>query len=223
MSVEPKTKVDQEKMGIALQRLAEEDPTFRVYTDEETGQTIIAGMGELHLEIIRDRMLREFKVEANSASRRSPTARLAQNPAHGVGQADQASPVVAVNTATWKWTFAQAERGRATPSKAKVVGGHHSEGLHPCGKERASTSVAQRRARWLPGYRPRSDIVFGSYHDVDSNELGIKMAAIFAMKDAFKNGTPILLEPIMKVEKTARPEDYQGDIMGDLIVAAVSS
>ena len=214
MSVEPKTKVDQEKMGVALQRLAEEDPTFRVYTDEETGQTIIAGMGELHLEIIRDRMMREFKVEANSGKPQIAYRETCTKPAHGVGK------LIKQSGGRGQYGHVEvdirpAERGKGHIVENKIVGGTIPKDYIPAVKKGIEEAFLNGVLGGYPVIDLEVDIVFGSYHDVDSNENAFKMAAIFAMKDAYKNGAPILLEPIMKVEN-ATPEDYQGDIMGDL-------
>ena len=214
MSVEPKTKADQEKMGIALQRLAEEDPTFRVHTDEETGQTIIAGMGELHLEIIRDRMLREFKVEANSGKPQIAYRETITKPANGDGKLIKQSGgrgqyghvIVDVRPG---------ERGKGIIIENKVVGGTIPKDYIPACKKGIEEAVLNGVLGGYPVIDVEVDIIDGSYHEVDSNEMAFKMAAIFAVKDAFKNANPILLEPIMKVEN-ATPEDYQGDIMGDL-------
>jgi elongation factor G len=214
MSVEPKTKQDQEKMSIALQRLAEEDPTFRVKTDEETGQTIIAGMGELHLEIIRDRMLREFKVEANSGKPQIAYRETITKPANGDGKLIKQSGgrgqyghvIVDVRPG---------ERGKGIIIENKVVGGTIPKDYIPACKKGIEEAVLNGVLGGYPVIDVEVDIVDGSYHEVDSNEMAFKMAAIFAVKDAFKNANPILLEPIMKVENST-PEDYQGDIMGDL-------
>ena len=214
MSVEPKTKVDQEKMGVALQRLAEEDPTFRVFTDEETGQTIIAGMGELHLEIIRDRMLREFKVEATSGKPQIAYRETITKAANGEGKLIKQSGgrgqyghvIVDVRPA---------ERGKGLIIENKVVGGTIPKEYIPACKKGIEEAILNGVLGGYPVIDVEVDIIDGSYHDVDSNEMAFKMAAIFAVKDGFRNGNPILLEPIMKVEN-ATPEDYQGDIMGDL-------
>ncbi len=214
MSVEPKTKEDQEKMSIALQRLSEEDPTFRVHTDEETGQTIIAGMGELHLEIIRDRMLREFKVEANSGKPQIAYRETITKPANGDGKLIKQSGgrgqyghvIVDVRPG---------ERGKGIIIENKVVGGTIPKDYIPACKKGIEEAVLNGVLGGYPVIDVEVDIIDGSYHDVDSNEMAFKMAAIFAVKDAFKKAKSILLEPIMKVENTT-PEDYQGDIMGDL-------
>lgn len=214
MSIEPKTKLDQEKMGIALQRLAEEDPTFRVKTDEDTGQTIIAGMGELHLEIIRDRMLREFKVDANSGKPQIAYRETITTPSQGEGKLIKQSGGrgqyghVIVNVRP-------GERGKGIIVESKVVGGTIPKEYIPACKKGAEEAVLNGVVGGYPVIDAEIDIIDGSYHDVDSNEMAFKMAAIFAVKDAFKKANPILLEPIMKVENST-PEEYQGDIMGDL-------
>src|SRR5690349_13416786 len=189
VAVEPKTKVDQEKMGMALQRLAKEDPSFRVHTDEESGQTIISGMGELHLEIIVDRMKREFKVEAN------------------VGK-----PQVAYRE-TIRGTIDS--EGKHVKFINGIVGGSVPREFIPAVekgvKEAAETGV-------IAGY-PVVDVKVtlfdGSYHDVDSDEISFRMASIFGFKDGFRKAKPVILEPIMKVE-VVTPEDYMGDVIGDL-------
>jgi elongation factor G len=214
MAIEPKTKLDQEKMATALQRLSEEDPTFRVYTHEDTGQTIIAGMGELHLEIIRDRMLREFKVDANAGKPQIAYRETITKNATGEGKLIKQSGgrgqyghvVVKVEPR---------ERGKGVTIENKIVGGAIPKEYIPAVKKGIEESVANGV---VGGYQVIDfyvEIVDGSYHDVDSNELAFKLAAIFAMKDAFKKGHSILLEPIMKVE-CVTPDEYQGDIMGDL-------
>ena len=214
MSIEPKTKLDQEKMGIALQRLAEEDPTFRVKTDEDTGQTIIAGMGELHLEIIRDRMLREFKVDANSGKPQIAYRETITAAATGEGKLIKQSGGrgqyghVIVNVRP-------GERGKGIVVENKVVGGTIPKEYIPACKKGVEEAILNGVVGGYPVIDVEVDIIDGSYHDVDSNELAFKMAAIFAVKDGFKKAKAILLEPIMKVENST-PEEYQGDIMGDL-------
>ena len=214
LAVEPKTKADQEKMSTALGRLSEEDPTFQVKTDEETGQTIISGMGELHLEIIIDRLMREFKVEADVGKPQIAYRESISKPAHGDGKLVKQSGgrgqychvVIDVKPN---------ERGKGLTIENKVVGGaipkEYINAVYAGLNESMTTGV-------IAGY-PVVDvhvqIVDGSYHEVDSNENAFKMAAIFAMKDAFKKAGPFMLEPIMGVEVTT-PTDYQGDIMGDL-------
>ena len=214
MAIEPKTKIDQEKMSVALQRLAEEDPTFRVFTNVDTGQTIIAGMGELHLEIIRDRMFREFKVDANAGKPQIAYRETITAPAMGEGKLIKQSGGrgqyghVVVN-------IRPAERGKGLTIENKVVGGAiPKEYIAPC-KKGIEEAVLNGVIGGYPVIDVEVDIIDGSYHDVDSNELAFKMAAIFAMKDGFKKAKPIMLEPIMKVENST-PEEFQGDIMGDL-------
>jgi elongation factor G len=214
MAIEPKTKLDQEKMSVALQRLAEEDPTFRVFTNEDTGQTIIAGMGELHLEIIRDRMMREFKVDANAGKPQIAYRETITKPSGGEGKLIKQSGgrgqyghvIVDVRPA---------ERGKGLVVENKVVGGTIPKEYIPACKKGIEEAILNGVVGGYPVIDVEVDIIDGSYHDVDSNELAFKMAAIFAVKDAFKKATPILLEPIMKVENST-PEEYQGDIMGDL-------
>jgi elongation factor G len=214
MAIEPKTKVDQEKMATALQRLAEEDPTFRVYTNEDTGQTIIAGMGELHLEIIRDRMLREFKVDANSGKPQIAYRETITKNATGEGKLIKQSGgrgqyghvVVKVEPR---------ERGKGVQIENKIVGGAIPKEYIPAVKKGIEESVLNGIVGGYPVIDFYVEIVDGTYHDVDSNEMAFKLAAIFAMKDAYKKGGSILLEPIMKVE-CETPDEYQGDIMGDL-------
>jgi len=214
MAVEPKTKVDQEKMSIALQRLAEEDPTFRVFTNEETGQTIIAGMGELHLEIIRDRMLREFKVEANSGKPQIAYRETITSEAVGEGKLVKQSGgrgqyghvVVRVKPN---------ERGKGITIDNKTVGGSIPKDFIPAVKKGLEEAVLNGVVGGYPVIDVNIDIIDGSFHEVDSNEMAFKMAAIFAAKDGFKKAKAILLEPIMKVENLT-PEEYQGDILGYL-------
>ncbi len=214
MAVEPKTKGDRDKMSEGLQRLAEEDPTFRCFTNEETGQLIIAGMGELHLEIIVDRLKREFKVEANTGAPQiayRETITLAAEgegkfirQSGGRGQYGHACVTVEPN-----------EKGKGVEVNNKVVGGAIPKEYVPAvihGIEEAIKSGV------YAGYQVidiKVNVVDGSFHEVDSNELAFKMAGIFALKDAFKKAGPILLEPIMKVELTT-PDEYQGDLLGDV-------
>jgi elongation factor G len=214
MAIEPKTKLDQEKMGTALQRLSEEDPTFRVFTHEDTGQTIIAGMGELHLEIIRDRMLREFKVDANAGKPQIAYRETITKNATGEGKLIKQSG----GRGQYGHVVVKVEprqRGLGVTIENKIVGGAIPKEYIPAVKKGIEESVGNGV---VGGYQVIDfyvEIVDGSYHDVDSNELAFKLAAIFAMKDAFKKAHSILLEPIMKVE-CVTPDEYQGDIMGDL-------
>ena len=214
MAVEPKTKLDQEKMSNALQRLAEEDPTFRVFTNEETGQTIIAGMGELHLEIIRDRMFREFKVEANAGKPQIAYKETILVPADGEGKlVKQSGGRGQYGHVIVK--IAPNQRGKGITIENKVVGGNIPKEYIPACIKGLKEAVLNGVVGGYPVLDIHVDIVDGSYHDVDSNELAFKMAAIFSLKDALKKAKPILLEPIMKVENIT-PEEFQGDITGDL-------
>jgi elongation factor G len=214
MAIEPKTKLDQEKMATALQRLAEEDPTFRVYTHEDTGQTIIAGMGELHLEIIRDRMFREFKVDANAGKPQIAYRETITTSAHGVGK------LIKQSGGRGQYGHVEVDvrpgtRGTGLTVENKIVGGVIPREYIPAVKKGIDEAVLNGVLGGYPVVDVEVDIVYGSFHEVDSNELAFKMASIFAMKDGFKQGKPILLEPIMKVENIT-PEEYQGDICGDL-------
>jgi elongation factor G len=214
MAVEPKAKGDQEKMANALQRLSDEDPTFVVRTDEETGQTIIAGMGELHLEILRDRMLREFKVETNAGAPQIAYRETLTKEADGEGKLVKQSGGRGQYGHVILKVF-PVERGKGFTVDNKVVGGTiPKEFINACkaGVKEAMTNGI------IAGYEVvdcHVDIIDGSSHDVDSNENAFKMAAIFAVKDALKKAKCIMMEPIMAVEAIT-PEDYQGDIMGDI-------
>jgi elongation factor G len=214
MAIEPKTKLDQEKMATALQRLAEEDPTFRVYTHEDTGQTIIAGMGELHLEIIRDRMFREFKVDANAGKPQIAYRETITANAHGVGK------LIKQSGGRGQYGHVEvdmrpADRGKGLVVENKIVGGIIPREYIPAVKKGIEEAVLNGVLGGYPVVDLEVDIVYGSFHEVDSSELAFKLAAIFAMKDGFRQGKPILLEPIMKVENIT-PEEFQGDICGDL-------
>ena len=214
MAIEPKTKLDQEKMGIALQRLSEEDPTFKVYTHEDTGQTIIAGMGELHLEIIRDRMFREFKVDANAGKPQIAYRETITGSAHGVGK------LIKQSGGRGQYGHVEVDvrpgaRSTGLVIDNKIVGGTIPREYIPAVKKGIEEAVLNGVLGGYPVVDVEVDIVYGSYHDVDSNELAFKLAAIFAMKDGFKQSNPILLEPIMKVENIT-PDEFQGDICGDL-------
>jgi elongation factor G len=214
-AVEPKTKADQEKMGIALQRLAAEDPSFRVKTDEESGQTIIAGMGELHLEIIVDRMKREFGVEANvgkpQVAYRETIRKTVEDSegkfvrqSGGKGQYGHVVFKIEPNEAGKGFEFVDAIKGGVVPRE-------YIPAVEKGVIEALTTGV-------LAGY-PVVDVKvtlhFGSYHDVDSSEMAFKMAAIFGFKEGCRKASPVILEPMMSVE-VETPEDYAGNVMGDL-------
>jgi elongation factor G len=214
MSIEPNSKADQEKMGTALQRLVAEDPTLRVKTDPDTGQTLLAGMGELHLDIIRDRMKREFKVEATAGkpqiAYRETVARAADGEGKFIrqsgGKGQYGHVVVKIEPN---------EKGKGVEVINEVVGGAiPKEFIKP-----ATDGIYEGANNGTVAGYPVVDVIVrivdGSFHEVDSSELAFKMAGIFGFKEAMKKANPILLEPIMGVEVTT-PEEYQGDLMGDI-------
>jgi elongation factor G len=214
MAVEPKTKADREKMGEGLQRLAEEDPTFRCFTNEETGQLIIAGMGELHLEIIRDRLFREFKVGANAGAPQIAYRETVTKAADGEGK------FIRQSGGRGQYghaciTLAPNQRGKGVEIENKIVGGAIPKEYIPAVIDGIEEAVAGGVLAGYPVVDVKVAIVDGTFHEVDSSELAFKMAGIFALKEAAKKANPILLEPIMKVELTT-PDEYQGDLMGDL-------
>ena len=214
MAVEPKTKADREKMGEGLQRLAEEDPTFRCFTNEETGQLIIAGMGELHLEIIRDRLFREFKVSANAGAPQIAYRETMTKAAEGEGKFIRQSGGRGQYGHACV-TLAPNERGKGVEIENKIVGGAIPKEYIPAVIDGIEEAVAGGVLAGYPVVDVKVAIVDGTFHEVDSSELAFKMAGIFAFKEAAKKASPILLEPIMKVEVTT-PEEYQGDLLGDL-------
>ncbi len=214
MAVEPKTKADQEKLALALGRLSEEDPTFMVKTDEETGQTIISGMGELHLEIIVDRLKREFKVEANTGAPQIAYRETITAPAAAEGKLVKQSGGRG-QYGHVRLTVAPNEKGKGLTIENKIVGGEIPKEYVNAVYKGVNESMSNGIIAGYPVIDVHVDILGGSYHDVDSNENAFTMAAIFGMKEAFKKAKPILLEPIMAVE-VSTPEDYQGDVMGDL-------
>lgn len=214
MSIEPKSKADQEKMSNALARLAAEDPTFRVSTNTETGQTIIAGMGELHLEIIRDRMVREFKVEAEAGKPQIAYRETVQTTSSGEGKF--------IRQTGGKGQYGHVviklepnEKGKGVEILNEIVGGVIPKEFIKPATEGILEGANNGVVAGYPVVDFRARIVDGSFHPVDSSEIAFKMAGIFAFKEAMKQAKPILLEPIMKVEVTV-PEEYQGDIMGDI-------
>ena len=214
-AVEPKTKADQEKMGIALQRLAQEDPSFRVKTDEESGQTLIAGMGELHLEIIVDRMKREFGVEANVGKPQvayRETIRKTVTDAEGKfvrqsGGKGQYGHVV--------FKIEPNEMGKGFEFIDAIKGGVVPREYIPAVEKGVIEALGQGVLAGYPVVDVKVTLHFGSYHDVDSNELAFKMAAIFGFKEGCRKASPVILEPMMAVE-VETPEDYAGNVMGDL-------
>ena len=214
MAVEPKTKQDRDKMSEGLQRLAEEDPTFRCFTNEETGQLIIAGMGELHLEIIIDRLKREFKVDANTGAPQIAYRETITKAADGEGKF--------IRQSGGRGQYGHAcvqiqpnEKGKGIEIENKIVGGAIPKEYIPAVIDGIEEAI---KGGVYAGYQIidlKAQVVDGTFHEVDSNELAFKMAGIFALKDAFKKAGPILLEPVMKVEVTT-PDEYQGDLLGDI-------
>ncbi len=214
IAVEPKTKADQEKMGVALGRLAEEDPTFRVESDEETGQVLISGMGELHLDILVERMKREFGVEANvgnpQVSYRETIRKMAEaehkyaKQSGGRGQYGHCYLRVEPQEVGEGYQFVDEVKGGVIPKE-------YIPAIEKGVKEAMQSGVSAG----YPVVDVKVTVYDGSYHEVDSSEIAFKMAAIFAFKDACQKANPVLLEPIMKVEVTT-PEEYMGNIIGDL-------
>jgi elongation factor G len=214
MAVEPKTKQDRDKLSEGLQRLAEEDPTFRCFTNEETSQLIIAGMGELHLEIIIDRLKREFKVEANTGAPQIAYRETITKKAEGEGKF--------IRQSGGKGQYGHAcitiepnEKGKGVEVIDEIVGGSIPKEYIPAVIAGIEEAI---KGGVYAGYQVidiKVEVVDGSFHEVDSNELAFRMAGIFALKDAFKSAAPILLEPLMKVECTT-PDEYQGDLLGDI-------
>jgi elongation factor G len=214
MSVEPSSKADQEKLSLALQRLAEEDPTFVVSTDEETGQTIIAGMGELHLDIIRDRLFREFKVEAQVGKPQIAYRETITHPADGVGK------FVRQSGGRGQYGHAEIKLEPLEPGKGyefsnEIVGGVIPKEYIKPTEEGVKEACKNGTIAGFPVVDFKVRLVFGSFHEVDSSEMALKMAGIFAFRDAMAKAKPQLLEPVMKVE-VETPEEFQGDIVGDL-------
>ena len=214
MSIEPATKADQEKMSIGLQRLAEEDPTFTLTSNEETGQTIISGMGELHLDIIRDRLFREFKVEATAGKPQIAYRETILGSSEGVGKF--------IRQSGGRGQYGHAiiklepnEKGKGIELENKIVGGSIPKEFIKPTFDGITEAALNGVVAGYPVIDIKVTLVDGTFHDVDSSEMAFKMAGIFALKDAMKKAQPILLEPIMKVEVTT-PDEYQGELMGDL-------
>ncbi|MEI2454162.1 MULTISPECIES: elongation factor G [Lysobacter] len=223
MAVEPKTKSDQEKMGLALGRLAQEDPSFRVRTDEESGQTIIAGMGELHLDIIVDRMRREFNVEANVGKpqvayretiRKSDVKSDYKHAKQSGGKGQYGHVVIELSPMN--------EADKANPDVENdflfindITGGVIPKEFIPAVEKGLRETITSGPLAGFPVVGVKVKLVFGSYHDVDSSEMAFKLASSMAFKEGFRKADPVLLEPMMKVE-VVTPEEYVGDVMGDL-------
>jgi elongation factor G len=214
IAIEPKTKAGQEKMGVALAKLAEEDPTFRTYTNEETGQTIIAGMGELHLEIIVDRLMREFKVEANVGK---PQVSYKETITH---EAEVDNKYAKQSGGHGQYGHVKIrvyprEAGEGFEFKNSIVGGAIPKEFIPKVEEGIREAMQNGP---LAGYQVVDvgvELYDGSYHEVDSSEMAFKIAASMAFREAAKKAGPVLLEPIFKIEVTV-PEEYMGDVIGDV-------
>ena len=215
VAVEPKTKADQEKMGVALSRLAQEDPSFRVRTDEETGQTIIGGMGELHLDIIVDRMRREFNVEANIGKPQVAYREMIRNKCEIEGKFVRQSGGRGQFGHCWIRFEPSDEGQEGLEFKNEVVGGVVPKEYIPAIQKGIEEQMKNGVLAGYPLLGLKATVFDGSYHDVDSNEMAFKIAASMATKQLSQKGGAVLLEPVMKVE-VVTPEDYMGDVMGDL-------
>ncbi|KES17721.1 elongation factor G [Gilliamella apicola] len=215
VAVEPKTKADQEKMGLALGRLAQEDPSFRVHTDEESGQTIISGMGELHLEIIVDRMKREFKVEANVGKPQVAYRETIRNEVEQEGKFVRQSGGRGQYGHVWLRIKPLEAGGEGYKFNNEIVGGVVPKEYIPAVDKGCQEQMKNGVLAGYPIVDVEVTIYDGSYHDVDSSEMAFKIAGSMAFKDGFMKAKPVLLEPIMKVE-VETPEDYMGDVIGDL-------
>ena len=215
LAVEPKTKADQDKMSIALQRLAEEDPTFRVSTDEESSQTRIAGMGELHLEVLVDRMLREFKVQANVGrpqvsyreAIRRPVPKAEGRFVRQTGGKGQYGHAIL--------SLEPLERGAGFEWESKIVGGAVPREFWRAIEQGAREALAGGVVAGYPVIDVKVTLIDGSFHEVDSSEMAFKIAGSMAAKDGVAKADPTILEPVMKVEVTT-PEEFMGDVIGDL-------
>lgn len=214
VAIEPKSKADQDRMGIGLSKLAEEDPTFRTRTDEETGQTIISGMGELHLEIIVDRLKREFKVESNVGAPQVAYRETFRSAAKVEGKFVRQSGGRGQYGHVWV-EFSPLEPGQGFQFENKIVGGVVPREYIPAVQAGIEEAMKNGVLAGFPLVDIKATLVDGSYHDVDSSEMAFKVAGSLALKEAAKKCNPVLLEPIMKVEVTM-PEEYMGDVMGDL-------
>jgi elongation factor G len=214
VAIEPKTKADQEKMGIALQKLAEEDPTFKTHTDPETGQTIISGMGELHLEIIVDRMFREFKVEANVGKPQVAYKETIRKAVKSEGKFIRQSGGRGQYGHVWL-EIEPREPGTGYEFVNKIVGGVIPKEYIPAVDTGVREALENGVLAGYPVVDVKVTLYDGSYHEVDSSEMAFKIAASIAFKEGMKKAQPVLLEPIMKVEVVV-PEEYMGDVIGDI-------
>jgi elongation factor G len=213
-AVEPKTKADQERMGIALNRLAQEDPSFRVHTDEESGQTVISGMGELHLEILVDRMKREFKVEANVGAPQVAYRETIRAAVESEGKFVRQSGGRGQYGHCWLRIEPQ-EAGKGYEFVNGIVGGVIPKEYVPAIDKGIQEAMKNGVIAGYPVVDVKVTVFDGSYHDVDSNEMAFKIAGSMGFKEGVQKANPVILEPIMAVE-VETPEDYMGDVMGDL-------
>jgi elongation factor G len=214
VAIEPKTKADQDKMSIAMQKLAEEDPTFKTYTEQETGQTIIAGMGELHLEIIVDRMLREFKVDANVGKPQVAYKETIRKKVKAEGKFVRQSGGRGQYGHVWL-EIEPLEAGKGYEFENKIVGGVVPKEFIPAVDAGVREALTSGVLAGYPVIDVKVTLYDGSYHEVDSSEMAFKVAASIAFKEGMRKASPVLLEPIMKVE-TVVPEEYLGDVIGDM-------
>ncbi len=216
IAVEPKTKADQEKMGIALQRLAEEDPTFRVHTDEETGQTIMSGMGELHLDILIDRMKREFNVEANVGEPQVAYRETIRGVAEAQGKHAKQSGGRGQYGDVWiRFEPLPDDSENAFEFADEIKGGVVPQEYRPAVQKGIRDTLAGGVIAGYPMINVKATLYDGSYHDVDSSELAFNLAGVLAVKAGIPKAKPVLLEPVMKVE-VSTPEEFMGDVIGDL-------
>jgi elongation factor G len=214
LAIEPKTKADEDKLAIALQKLAEEDPTFQVRTDENTGQTQISGMGELHLEVLVDRMRREFKVEANVGRPQVAYRETITRPAKAQGRF--------VRQSGGRGQFGDVhleveplEKGKGFEFENKIVGGVIPKEYIPAVEQGVKEALSTGVVAGYPVVDIKVILVDGSYHEVDSSEMAFKIAGSIGFKEAMQKGAPVLLEPVMRVE-VVTPEEFTGDVMGNL-------
>ena len=214
IAVEPKTKADQEKMGIALQRLAEEDPTFRIHTDDETGQTIMSGMGELHLDILVDRMKREFNVEANIGEPQVAFRETIRGMAEAQGKHAKQSGGRGQYGDVWI-RFEPTESGEGFEWADEIKGGVVPQEYRKPVEKGIKDTLEGGVIAGYPMIGVKATLYDGSYHDVDSSELAFNLAGVLAVKEGIPKARPVILEPVMKVE-VSTPEDFMGDIIGDL-------
>ena len=214
IAVEPKTKADQEKMGIALNRLSEEDPTFRVHTDEETGQTIMSGMGELHLDILIDRMKREFNVEANVGEPQVAYRETIKGASSVQGKHAKQSGGRGQYGDVWI-RFEPNEVGKGFEFIDEIKGGVVPQEYRKPVEAGVRETLDSGVIAGYPVVDVKATLYDGSYHDVDSSELAFKLAGSIATREGIKQAKPVLLEPVMRVEVTT-PEEFMGDVIGDL-------